>query len=160
MLYVLAKKVGNVLSLGLSLQGSSAPSLSSTRRDVDSQKRENAPPEISLIATAIVVLKLVYGLDGKQRQGRLRASNQSRHKLTTNCSRLPRNSDDAAHAFPAVDEFLAAVREADHAETHVNSHRFGPRMTLSVVTSFICVVILTLVQVRRRSRRHGAGRIS
>ena len=76
MLYVLTKRVGDVLSLGSSLQGSSGFSLSSTRRDTDSQKHDNPPPEISLVATAIVVLKLVYGLDGKQRQGPLRASDQ------------------------------------------------------------------------------------
>ncbi|KAG8218582.1 hypothetical protein J3R82DRAFT_4223 [Butyriboletus roseoflavus] len=113
MLYVLTKSVGNVLSLGLSLQGSSVLSLSSTRRrDTDSQKHDNPPPEISLVATAIVVLKLVYGLDGKQR--------------------LPRSSDDAACAFPAVTEFLAAVKAADHAESCVNSHRFGSQVSLSV----------------------------
>lgn len=66
-----------MLSLGLSLQGSSALSLSSIRRgDADSQKHDNAPPEVSLVATAIVVVKLVYGLDGKQRQGPLRASDR------------------------------------------------------------------------------------
>lgn len=70
MLYVLTKRVGNVLPLGLSLQGSSALSRS---RDVDIQKHDNPPPEIALVATAIVVLKFVYGLDGKQRQGSLRA---------------------------------------------------------------------------------------
>ena len=47
------------------------PSLSNVRGD--SQKQDNSPPEISLIATAVVVLKLVYGLDGKERQERLRA---------------------------------------------------------------------------------------
>lgn len=60
-----------MLSLGLTLQGPSMPSLSNVRGD--SQKQDNSPPEISLIATAVVVLKLVYGLDGKERQERLRA---------------------------------------------------------------------------------------
>lgn len=69
-----------MLSLGLSFHGSSVLSLSSTRRgDADSQKHDNAPPEISLVATAIVVLKLVYGLDGKQRQEPLRASDHITH---------------------------------------------------------------------------------
>lgn len=73
MLYVLTKRVGNMLSLGLSLQNSSAHGLPNTRtRDADSQRHDNVPPEISLAATAIVVLKLVYGLDGKQRQDPLR----------------------------------------------------------------------------------------
>lgn len=75
MLYVLTKRVGNILSLGLSLQGSSAVPPSSTRRGSSGQKLVDVPPEISLVATAIVVLKLVYGLDGKQRQGPLRANN-------------------------------------------------------------------------------------
>ncbi|KAG9317405.1 hypothetical protein JVU11DRAFT_1604 [Chiua virens] len=95
MLYVLTKTVGNVLSLGLSLRGSLAPSLCSDRRDADTEKYDNAPPEVRLVATAIVVLKLR--------------------------SRLPRSADDAACAFPALNEFLAAVREADRAERDINS---------------------------------------
>ncbi|KAF8138412.1 hypothetical protein EV363DRAFT_1393864 [Boletus edulis] len=109
MLYVLTKRVGSMLSLGLSLQGSSALALSGT---ADSQRHDSVPPEISLIATAIVVLKLVYGLDGKPR--------------------LPRSSDDAACAFPALTEFLGAIKEANHVESRVNRYRFGSRVSLSV----------------------------
>lgn len=36
-------------------------------RDPEHHKYDNAPPEVALIATVIVVLKLVYGLDGKKR---------------------------------------------------------------------------------------------
>lgn len=53
-LYVLTRRVGNMLSLGFSLQDSTSA------HDIVS-------PEISLVATAIVALKLVYGLDGKPR---------------------------------------------------------------------------------------------
>lgn len=68
MLYYFAKRLGNVLSLPLSLHHSLAPSLSSIKRgDAESHKYDNVPPEIALVATAIVVLKLVYGLDEKKR---------------------------------------------------------------------------------------------
>ena len=36
-------------------------------RDPEHHKYDNAPPEVALIATVLVVLKLVYGLDGKRR---------------------------------------------------------------------------------------------
>jgi RNA polymerase I-specific transcription initiation factor RRN7 len=68
MLYLLTKRLGYVLSLPLSLHHSLAPSLSSIKRgDMECQKYDNVPVEIALAATALVVLKLVYGLDGKKR---------------------------------------------------------------------------------------------
>ncbi|KAF9226549.1 hypothetical protein BS17DRAFT_794039 [Gyrodon lividus] len=113
MLYLLTKRLGCVLSLPLSLHHSLAPSLFSIKRgDTGCRKRDNVPPEIALAATALVVLKLVYGLDGKKR--------------------IARHPDDAACAFPDVNEFLATIKEASHAETCVNSHRFDSRVPMSV----------------------------
>jgi RNA polymerase I-specific transcription initiation factor RRN7 len=67
-LYRLAKKLGHILSLPLTLHHSL---LSTLRRiapgDPEFQLYDNVPPELALVATAIVVLKLVYGLDGKLR---------------------------------------------------------------------------------------------
>lgn len=67
-LYGLAKRLGYILSLPLTLHHSLSPTL---RRiapdDPDVQIYDNIPPELALVATAIVVLKLVYGLDGKLR---------------------------------------------------------------------------------------------
>ncbi|KIJ70044.1 hypothetical protein HYDPIDRAFT_79247 [Hydnomerulius pinastri MD-312] len=112
-LYYLTKRLGHELSLPLSLHHSLAPSLSSIKRgDTESHKYDNVPPEIALVATAIVVLKLVYGLDGKKR--------------------LPRHPDDAACAFPDADQFLATLKEASGAETCVNAHRFSSRVPMSV----------------------------
>jgi len=113
MLYLLTKRLGYVLSLPLSLHHSLAPSLSSIKRgDMECQKYDNVPVEIALAATALVVLKLVYGLDGKKR--------------------LPRHPDDAACAFPDVNKFLATITEASHTESRVNSHLFNSRVPMSV----------------------------
>ncbi|KIJ20244.1 hypothetical protein PAXINDRAFT_96478 [Paxillus involutus ATCC 200175] len=79
---------------------------------MECQKYDNVPVEIALAATALVVLKLVYGLDGKKR--------------------LPRHPDDAACAFPDVNEFLATITEASHTESRVNSHLFNSRVPMSV----------------------------
>lgn len=64
-LYLLTKQLGCVLSLPTSPHHSVAPSLSDIEGD---SHYDNEPPEVALVSTAIIVLKLVYGLDGKMRQ--------------------------------------------------------------------------------------------
>lgn len=67
-LYFLAKKLGKVVSLTLTLHYSLSPALKRVKmRDPEHHKYDNAPPEVALIAILIVVLKLVYGFDGKKR---------------------------------------------------------------------------------------------
>ncbi|KAH7887669.1 hypothetical protein F5I97DRAFT_2010694 [Phlebopus sp. FC_14] len=113
MLYSMTKRLSHVLSLPLTVHRSLAPSLSSIQRgDTESQRYDNVAPEIALISVAIMVLKLVYGLDGKKR--------------------LPRHPEDVACIFPNADEYLADVKEASDAETCVNSYRFSSRTPLSV----------------------------
>ncbi|KAI6034341.1 hypothetical protein BKA83DRAFT_4188557 [Pisolithus microcarpus] len=97
MLYTLSKRLGNVLSLSLSVHHSLVPLPS----DIESHKRYNAPPEVALASTVVVVLKLIYGLDGKRR--------------------LPRIAEDVACTFPDAEEFLAALRGASSAEPFVNN---------------------------------------
>lgn len=108
MLYTLSKRLGNVLSLSLSVHHSLVPLPS----DVESHKRYNAPPEVALASTVVVVLKLIYGLDGKRR--------------------LPRIAEDVACTFPDAEEFLAALRGASSAEPFVNNHPFSARIPMSV----------------------------
>jgi len=68
MLYRLTKRLGHVLSIPLTLHRTLAPSLQRIAPgDPGSHMYDDIPPELALVATAIVVLKLVYGLDGKMR---------------------------------------------------------------------------------------------
>lgn len=67
-LYILSKKLAKIVSLTLTLHYSLSPSLRRAKmRDPEHHKYDNAPPEVSLIAVVLVVLKLVYGLDDKRR---------------------------------------------------------------------------------------------
>ncbi|KAI6163014.1 hypothetical protein EDD17DRAFT_1813860, partial [Pisolithus thermaeus] len=126
MLYTLSKRLGNVLSLPISLHHSLAPLPS----DVESHKHYNAPPEVALASIVIVVLKLIYGLDGKRRQV---VTTSSPCVIADNFgTRLPKITEDVACTFPDVDEFLAALREANGAEPFVNNHPFSARIPMSV----------------------------
>ncbi|KAI6134931.1 hypothetical protein EV401DRAFT_2085234 [Pisolithus croceorrhizus] len=127
MLYTLSKRLGNVLSLSISLHHSLAPLPS----DVESHKYYNAPPEVALASIVIVVLKLIYGLDGKRRQV---VTTSSACVIADNFgTRLPRIVEDVACTFPDVDEFLAALREASRAEPFVNNHPFSARIPMWVL---------------------------
>ena len=67
-LYSYAKQLSSVLSLPLTLHYSLAPKLKRIKQiDPEHHKYDNAPVEVSLVAVVIVVLKMVYGLDGKKR---------------------------------------------------------------------------------------------
>jgi RNA polymerase I-specific transcription initiation factor RRN7 len=64
----MAKRLARVLSLPLTLHHSFSPGLKQIRkRDPEKHKFDHVPPELALISTAIVVLKMVYGLDGRPR---------------------------------------------------------------------------------------------
>jgi RNA polymerase I-specific transcription initiation factor RRN7 len=67
-LYNLTKTVAHVLSLPLALHHSLAPRLEHSKDDdAESHKHDNVPPELALLVAAIIVLKMVYGLDGQPR---------------------------------------------------------------------------------------------
>lgn len=67
-LYSLGKTVAHVLSLPLALHNTLAPRLAlKGDDDLDSHKYDNIPPELALLVAVIVVLKMVYGLDGQPR---------------------------------------------------------------------------------------------
>ncbi|KIK68049.1 hypothetical protein GYMLUDRAFT_36871 [Collybiopsis luxurians FD-317 M1] len=90
-LYALTKRLSHKLSLPLALHKSLAPKLLQVQaRDPQTHKLDNAPVEASLLAAVIVVLKLVYGLDGERR--------------------FPNESDDPAFALPCVEDYLGHVR--------------------------------------------------
>ncbi|THG99311.1 hypothetical protein EW026_g3012 [Hermanssonia centrifuga] len=96
-LYTLTKQLAHTLSLTLTLHYSLAPKLKKLKtRDPEHHKYDNAPPEVSLAATVIVVLKLVYGLDGRKR--------------------TPKDIHDPACALPNLSEYLIAIKELEERE--------------------------------------------
>jgi RNA polymerase I-specific transcription initiation factor RRN7 len=67
-LYNLSKTVAHVLSLPLTLHHTLAPRLGHLKdEDPESHKYDNVPPELALLVAVIIVLKMVYGLDGQPR---------------------------------------------------------------------------------------------
>jgi RNA polymerase I-specific transcription initiation factor RRN7 len=67
-LYNLGKTVAHVLSLPLALHDTLVPRHAHLKDDdLDSHKYDNVPPELALLVAVIVVLKMVYGLDGQPR---------------------------------------------------------------------------------------------
>ncbi|KAJ7638901.1 hypothetical protein FB45DRAFT_904216 [Roridomyces roridus] len=86
-LYRLTKRLAAVLSLPLTLHHSLAARLQRRRtRDPETHKKDNVAPEVAFLATGIIVLKMVYGLDGE--------------------SRFPIDSDDAACEMPRLEAYL------------------------------------------------------
>ncbi|KAG2156140.1 hypothetical protein DEU56DRAFT_765734 [Suillus clintonianus] len=111
-LYRLAKRLGHILSLPLTLHHSLSSTLHRVAPgDPGSHLYDNVPPELALVATAIVVLKLVYGLDGKPR--------------------LPRVVEDPASALPDARGYLSAVRRMSEADNRHNERRFSSRVPMS-----------------------------
>jgi RNA polymerase I-specific transcription initiation factor RRN7 len=68
MLYVMAKRLASVRSAPLTQCGAIAPGLPKIKAsDVMRHVSDNAPVEVQCMAALIIVLKMVYGLDGKAR---------------------------------------------------------------------------------------------
>jgi RNA polymerase I-specific transcription initiation factor RRN7 len=64
----MCKTIAYVLSLPLTLHYSLAPSLKQeVGGDPENHKYDNVAPEVAIAATVIIVLKMVYGLDGRAR---------------------------------------------------------------------------------------------
>ncbi|KAG2141777.1 uncharacterized protein EDB93DRAFT_1089085 [Suillus bovinus] len=136
-LYGLVKRLGSILSLPLTLHHS----LSSTLHriapgDPEFQTYDNVPPELALVATAIVVLKLVYGLDGKLR--------------------LPQDIEDPASALPDICGYLSAIKRMDEADTRYSEKRFSSRgvrstgdMDLATIDEFLDFCERVLVRSQR-----------
>ncbi|KAJ6485144.1 hypothetical protein C8R47DRAFT_549538 [Mycena vitilis] len=112
-LYRLTKRLSTVLSLPLTLHHSLAPRLSRIKpQDAESHKYDNVAPELAFVATGIIVLKMVYGLDGERR--------------------LPADSEDPACDLPRVDEYLAVVRRLDDADLETRAAEFDSRVGMAI----------------------------
>jgi hypothetical protein len=67
-LYNLGKTIAHVLSLPLALHHSLAPGLAHLKdNDPESHKYDDVPAELALLVAVIIVLKMVYGFDGRPR---------------------------------------------------------------------------------------------
>ncbi len=65
---MLAKRLARLVSIPLTLHRILVPALKRTKKkDPAFHKYDSAVPEVSLAATVIVVMKMVYGMDGKSR---------------------------------------------------------------------------------------------
>lgn len=63
---MLSKALARFLELPLTLHPIMAPSLVQREpKDPAGHKADNVPPELALIATVVIALKLIYGLDGR-----------------------------------------------------------------------------------------------
>lgn len=112
-LYTLAKRLARLVSIPLTLHRVLVPALKRTKKkDPLFHKHDNAVPEVSLVATVIVVMKMVYGMDGKLRYSppSFFAANPN---LTIHDYRQPQEKVDPACALPALKELLQALREAE-----------------------------------------------
>lgn len=129
-LYKLTKKLANILSLPLTLHRSLAPNLKRQKtRDPDSHKFDNVPPELAFMATCVVVLKMVYGLDGQPRC----VISSPPISPSDGCSnRLPKNSNDPACALPRLDEYLGWIRELDEIDLNSEDAKFNSDTHMSV----------------------------
>lgn len=67
-LYKLGKTVAHVLSLPLALHHTLAPRVGHLKdEELESHKYDSVPPELALLVAVVIVLKMVYGLDGEPR---------------------------------------------------------------------------------------------
>ncbi|EIN10460.1 hypothetical protein PUNSTDRAFT_112312 [Punctularia strigosozonata HHB-11173 SS5] len=114
-LYACAKRVAKVLELPLTLHHSLAPGLERTsKHDPGWHHSDNAPPEVTLIAVVIVVLKMVYGLDGRRRQ--------------------PVDGEDAACALPKLAEYFEVLDGLEKSDERAyRDETFSAKTPMSVL---------------------------
>ncbi|KAH9062691.1 hypothetical protein EDB87DRAFT_1673690 [Lactarius vividus] len=112
-LYKLSKTLGHVLSLPLVLHHTLAPRLAQSEdEDGDSHKYDDVPPELALVVVVVIVLKMVYGLDGRPR--------------------MAKNSTDPACALPRMKDYLTIVQEIKEAYVNSKEVLFSARSVLQV----------------------------
>ncbi|KAF7332083.1 hypothetical protein MKEN_00088800 [Mycena kentingensis (nom. inval.)] len=112
-LYNLVKRVAARLSLPLTLHHSLAPSLKRVKSgDPEHHIHDNVPPEHAFAAASVIVLKWVYGLDGKPR--------------------VPATTDDPACDMPRIEEYLALLQQLNTADDRAREAAFSPRREMPI----------------------------
>jgi len=100
-LYTLAKDLARYLEIPLTLNARMAPAVANVRErkaksDPVTHKKDSVPSEVALIATVIVTLKIVYGLNGTPI--------------------YPRDGWDPAWTMPSLEAYLTELRGMDSTE--------------------------------------------
>ncbi|KAF8897618.1 hypothetical protein BD779DRAFT_1491821 [Infundibulicybe gibba] len=92
-LYGMIKRVSHSLSLPLTIHHSLAPGLKKMKPyDPEGHRYDNVAPEVGFIAVAVIVLQMVYGLDGRLR--------------------YPSDVNDPACALAREDDYRVTLRKA------------------------------------------------
>ncbi|KAG6869271.1 hypothetical protein C0993_000024 [Termitomyces sp. T159_Od127] len=91
--HALSKRLGQILSLPLTLHHTLAPGL---EKRPSGHAYDTVAPEVSLMGVAIIVLKMVYGFDGR--------------------TRTPRDGADVACGLTRADEFLTGLERLEKGE--------------------------------------------
>ncbi|PFH52800.1 hypothetical protein AMATHDRAFT_73927 [Amanita thiersii Skay4041] len=97
--YMLAKRLSQVLALPLTLY---------TLPNAENYQYDDAPVEVAFTAVIVMVLKMVYGLDGQRR--------------------APRNSSDPVCSLPSIEEYMTYLRSINNQDISL----FDSRKTLPV----------------------------
>ncbi|KAL5527332.1 hypothetical protein ACEPAG_6123 [Sanghuangporus baumii] len=106
-LYAVSKALAQYLELPLTINTMMAPPLfKQSRRDPTSHKSDNIPPELALVATVIIALKLIYGFDGGKQV-------------------TPKEDWDPTHTLPALEVYI------NHLQTLATSEIKSNRRYLS-----------------------------
>ncbi|KAI3612209.1 ribosomal protein [Moniliophthora roreri] len=112
-LYCLTKRLSHILALPLALHHTLAPSLRIVKTsDPENHKYDDVPVEVSFMAATIIILKMVYGLDGSVRR--------------------PQESTDPACALPKLDEYLRFVGQLNEVSLSNEATIFSSVLTTSV----------------------------
>lgn len=113
-MYSLTKQLARILSLPLTLHRSLAPRLEKSKKtDPETHKHDDVPPEVAFIATLIIVLKMVYGLDDK-----------------SNTNRTPNGEDDPLLALPTKEQYLDSLRKVEKEDRSSKEALFSSRMPM------------------------------
>jgi len=101
------------MSETLVLHHTLAPRLAQVKdEDGDSHKYDVVPPELALVVVVVIVLKMVYGLDGRPRRAK--------------------NSIDPACALPRMEDYLIIVQEIKESYANSKEVLFSARSGLQV----------------------------
>ncbi|EAU84839.1 hypothetical protein CC1G_00358 [Coprinopsis cinerea okayama7 len=112
-LYALSKRISSILSFPLTLRPSLTSGLAKNKAyDPGSHQYDNAPPEVSMMASCVIALKMVYGLDGTER--------------------LPRDAADPACALPSRDAFFGLLRNMVEEDAKVLESVFSAESSIPI----------------------------
>lgn len=114
----------------MTLHHSLSPNLKrDKKRDPDSHKFDNVPPELAFAATCVVVLKMAYGLDGKTRYLYTSVISMLISEVIT---RLPHETNDPACTLPRLEEYLTWLNTLNDADYGCENAKFSSDTQLSV----------------------------